>query len=111
MVTLYLRSSLNSSHMSRIWLVVLVLDHGLLYPPGDTRLVYKVFSKYETAVAAHMTSLAPKSRAVIVCAKLRTSSVYVCASGFRGLNCLKVVSERSRRCPSSIGKPAVCSRR
>ena len=41
MVTLYFRSSLNSSHMSRIWLVVLVLDHGLLYPPCDTRLVYK----------------------------------------------------------------------
>ena len=41
MVTLYLRSSLNSSHMSRIWLVVLVLDHGLLYPPCDTRLIYK----------------------------------------------------------------------
>ena len=40
-VTLYLRSSLNSSHMSRIWLVVLVLDHGLLYSPCDTRLVYK----------------------------------------------------------------------
>ena len=33
-VTLYLRSSLNSSHMSRIWLVVSVLDHGLLYPPS-----------------------------------------------------------------------------